>query len=90
MEDYITDVATDLIDDMLKNDTAFKNQLIWVLKDKLMDSFKSLNLKDTLQEEINDMIYDLIHEDDELLDATREKLSELIDNLIEVKVKDVR
>lgn len=90
MEDYITDVATDLIDDMLKNDTAFKNQLIWVLKDKLMDSFKSLNLKDTLQEEINDMIYDLIHEDDELLDTTREKLSELIDNLIEVKVKDVR
>lgn len=90
MEDYITDVATDLIDDMLKNDTAFKNQLIWVLKDKLMDSFKSLNLKDTLQEEINDMIYDLIHEDDELLDAAREKLSELIDNLIEVKVKDVR
>lgn len=90
MEDYITDVATDLIDDMLENDTAFKNQLIWVLKDNLMDSFKSLNLKDTLQEEINDMIYDLIHEDDELLDATREKLSELIDNLIEVKVKDVR
>lgn len=76
-----------LLDECLDKDPAFKNKIIAMIKDKLFDAVKKLELTDIVQAQAENMVEDLLNDDSELLDNVRDTLSELICDKLEVKVK---
>lgn len=85
--DNFEDLIETLLDECLDNDPAFKKKIIAMIKDKLFDAVKKLELTDIVQAQAETMVEDLLNDDSELLDNVRDTLSELICDKLEVKVK---
>lgn len=85
--DNFEDLVETLLDECLEKDPAFKKKIIAMIKDKLFDAVKKLELTDIVQAQAENMVEDLLNDDSELLDNVRDTLSELICDKLEVKVK---